>query len=121
MRILADLNVTKDDWPRLKELLRDNDPEISISAARVALDSAIPEDKCAAIETLIGRITYANWCVQAEIENSLVKHYGVAQREIADQIAQRSMQPEKIQASDPVLQMLRSVRKRVGGSGENAD
>ena len=120
VRILADLTVTAEEWPRIEELLNDDDPEISINAARIALDIAGLEDKSAVIKTLIEKIPYTNWCVCAEIENCLLKHYGIAQREIADQIAQRRMQPEKTQASDPVLQMLRGVRARAGGSGANS-
>ena len=120
-RILADLTVAVEEWPRFKELLNDDDPEISISAARIALDIAGLEDKNAVIKTLIGKIPSANWYSQAEIENCLLKHYGVARREIGKQIAQREMQPEKAQASDPVLQMLRGVRARVGSSDVSAD
>jgi len=120
VRILAELTVTAEGWPRIKELLND-DLEISISAARIALDIASPEDKNAVVKTLIGKISYANWYSQAEIENCLVKHYGVAKREIAYQIKQRRLQPEKVQVSDTVLQMLQSVRARAGGCGTNVD
>jgi len=115
MRILADLTVTVKESSRLKEFLNDNDPEISISAARIALENANSEDKCAAIETLIGKITDANWYNKMEIENGLVKHYDVAERDIKGQIEQRRMQPDKKQDSDSVLQILLNVRRRAEG------
>jgi HEAT repeat protein len=118
MRILADETVTVEEWPRLKEFLHDDDPEISISAARMALDIADPEGKKTALKTLMGKIPFVNWYSQTEIESCLVKHYGFAYEQIVDQIAQRTMQPEKAQTWDRVLQMLLNVRRRAGGANE---
>jgi len=114
MHILADLTVTAEEWPRFKEFLNDNDPEISISAARVALDSAFPEDKCAAIETLIGKIPHAGWYVQMEIETCLVRNYSIAQRSIEKHIEKHRAQPEKLQAEDRTLQILLNILRRAG-------
>jgi len=115
MRILAVLTVTAEEWPGIKELLNDDDPEISISAARIALEIDDFEDKRGAIGMLIEKIPHTNWYVQTEIENGLVKHYGVAGRDIKGQIEQRKMQPERAQTFDPVLQLLLRVQKRVEG------
>jgi len=121
MRILADLTVTAEDWPRIKELLNDDDPEISIITAGMALGIADREDRSRAIETLIRKIPYANWCVQAEIENCLVKHYGVAQTEISSRIVQLKMQTERAQASDRILQLLLNVRRSARRAGVKGD
>ncbi|MBM4271250.1 MAG: hypothetical protein FJ139_03705 [Deltaproteobacteria bacterium] len=51
MRILADLPVTVEEWPGLVELLDDNDPEIAILAARIAMKMAHHEDM--AVRTMI--------------------------------------------------------------------
>jgi hypothetical protein len=118
MRILADLTVTMDEWSGLKEFLHDDDPEISISAARMALDIAGSEDKKTALITLMGKIPFVNWYSQTEIESCLVKHYGFAYEQIVDQIAQRIMQPEKAQALDRVLQILLNVQRRAGEANE---
>ena len=114
MHILAALTVTAEEWPRLKEFLHDNDPEISISAARVALDSAFPEDKCAAIETLIGKIPHAGWYVQMEIETCLVRNYSIAQRSIEKHIEKHMAQSEKVQAENRTLPILLHIRRRAG-------
>ena len=115
MRILEDMTVNVKEWPTLKELLHDADSEISILAALMVLDIAGLEDKNMALKTLIGKIPAANWCNKMEIENGLVKHYGVAERDIKDQIEQRRRQPEKKQAADSVLQILLNIRRRAEG------
>jgi HEAT repeat protein len=115
MRILADLTVTVDEWSRLKEFLTNDDPEISASVAGIALEIADPEDRRAAIDILIAKVPYVNWCIQKEIENCLAKHYNIALRQIADQTTQRRMQPEKVQAEDRVLQILLNVQRQAEG------
>ena len=121
MKILAALNITEDDWPRLKELLRDDDPEISITTTAIALEVADREDRSRAIETLIEKIPHASWHIQADIEDCLVKHYRAAQTEISSKIVQLKMQTEKSQASDRILQLLLNVRRLARRSGVNGD
>jgi len=81
MRILADLAATVEEWSRLKKYLTGEDPEISASAAGLALEIAGPEDKSAAIDILIAKVPYVNGCVQKEIDNCLAKHYDIAMRQ----------------------------------------
>lgn len=121
MRILAALTVTVAEWRKLKELLGDCDPEVSITAARIALDAANSEDRSKFVRTMIGKIPYVSWYVQTEIENCFVKHYDVVQAEIADQITQHRMQTEKAQASDRVLQIVLNVRRRAGRADVTGD
>jgi hypothetical protein len=113
--LLQDMTVNVKEWPTLKELLHDADLEISILAAFLALDIAGLEDKNVALKTLIGKIPAANWYNKMEIENGLVKHYGVAERDIKDHIEQRRRQTEKKQAADSVLQILLNIRRRTEG------
>jgi hypothetical protein len=121
IRILAGMTVTTEDWSQLKRLLYDDDPEITISASRIAMDVPDCKDKSMVVRAMIEKIPSINWYVQTEIENCLIKHYDVAQKEIADQIAQRKLPSEKAQASDPVLQILIGVRNRAKRSSANAD
>ncbi len=114
MRILANLPVTAKDWPIIKKMFHDDDPEISTLAIRLALDIAGLEEKKTIIEKLIGRIPFVNWCVDMEIEDCLVKHYNVAKKEIEEQIFKRKTQPIKEQTFDSVLQILLDVQKRAG-------
>jgi hypothetical protein len=115
MRILVNLAASKEDWPTIKKLLHDDDHEISILAVRIALEIAGLEDRNTIARRLIRKIPYVNWGLHAEIENCLIKHYGIAKREIAYQIKQRMQQPEQERASDHVLQMLRNIRSQVAG------
>jgi len=121
VHLLVDMTMTAEEWSKIKYLLYDNDPEISVSAARIALKIGDFEDKRTAIGILVEKIPHTSWYVQMEIENTLVKHYAVAGRNIKDWIEQRRMQPERAQTFDPVLQMLLRVQKRVDGCSVNLD
>ena len=112
VRILADLPPDADEWPALRDLLQEADAEIAVVAACIALKIAPPEDKKAAIETLIETIPHASWYVQVNIENCLLKHFGIAKTRIATEIAQRQTQEERVQASDRVLRILLNARRR---------
>jgi hypothetical protein len=114
MRILADMTVTVEAWPALKGCLLDSDTDISVSTARIALEIAGMGDQHMAIEVLIGNIPHADWYVQTEIENCLIKHYDIAKGAITERIKQRTWQPEQAQDRDRVLLILLNVRKRIG-------
>jgi len=99
----------------LRALLYDNDVEISISAALMALEAADRRDKNVAIRMLILVIPTADCYLKLVIENSLVEHYGLAEKEIKVQIMKRMKQEAKEQAAGNVLRMLRHVVRQAAG------
>lgn len=120
MHILAELKVGTGEWPKINGLLTDADPEIAVSAARIALKIAGPEETRAAIQTLIRKIPHVNWRTRTVIKTCLINHYGVAQKEIADQIAHAKLQSQDAQVCDRTLQLLLTVQKCVGVSATHA-
>ena len=99
----------------MRALLHDNDVEISISAALMALEAADRRDKNVAIRMLILVIPTADCYLKLVIENSLVEHYGLAEKEIKVQIMKRMKQEAKEQAAGNVLRMLRHVVRQAAG------
>ena len=99
----------------MRALLHDNDVEISILAALMAMDAADRRDKIVAIKRLIGRIPAADWYCKLVIENILIEHYVSAEKEIKHQIRKRMRQGEKEQAADNVLRILRHVVRQASG------
>jgi len=115
MRVLRDGGIGKEEWSKLRALLHDNDVEISILAALMAMDAADRRDKIVAIKRLIGRIPAADWYCKLVIENILIEHYVSAEKEIKHQIRKRMRQGEKEQAADNVLRILRHVVRQASG------
>jgi hypothetical protein len=113
-RILSEMAVTVEEWSRLKKFLNDDDQEIAILAAGIALKIVDSEDKNAAIEKIIGKIPYAGWNVQMEIEKCLVKNYSIAQRSIEKHIEKHRVQPAKAQVKNLTLQILLNIQRRAG-------
>jgi hypothetical protein len=112
MRILVNLPATEKDWPTIKKMFHDNDPEISTLAARLALSIVGLEQKKTIIKRLIEKISFVNWSIDTEIEDCLVEYYDVAKKEIELQISKRKTLPIKEQTSDRVLKILLNVQRR---------
>jgi hypothetical protein len=110
LRILSDLMISADDWGRLRELLEENDPEIAITSARIALAIAPPPDKCRAIHRLIEMLPRAGWFLRTEARAALAEHFAFAQEAVEDEIAKRMTSGTKEQALDVVLRLLINLR-----------
>jgi HEAT repeat protein len=115
MRILVNLPATGKDWPTIKKMFDDNDPEISTLAARIALRIVGFEQKKTIVKRLIEKIPWVNWRIEEEIEDCLVEYYDASKKEIEEQISERKTLPPKEQAADRVLQLLLHVQRRAGG------
>lgn len=116
INILSHLSLTNRDWPTIKILFSDPDPEISTTAARIALQIAGHEQKKNILKRLVGKIPFVNWDINAEIENCLVDNYDLAKKEIWDQILKLRTHEGKKQTPDRVLQILLNVQRRAGVS-----
>jgi hypothetical protein len=116
LRILSDLMISGDDWGRLGELLEDNDPEIAITTARIALAIAPPPDKWRAIHRLIEMLPRAGWFLRTEARAALADHFAFAQEAVEDEIARR-MASGKEQALDVVLRLLINLRNQALEAG----
>jgi len=112
LRILSDLKVSDQDWARLRELLDENDPDIAITTARIALAVAPMPDKWRAIRRLIEMLPRADWFLRTEARAALAEHFDVAQEAVEDEIARRMNSGKKEQALDVVLRLLINLRNQ---------
>jgi len=112
LRILASLAPAPKIWPKLQPLLRDEDADIAVSVANLALRLGPPDDQQFAARQLIQLLPTANWLLQSEIESSLLENFHVAGAAIRREIQQR-LQRAAPQAKDITLRVLLSVVRQV--------
>lgn len=112
VRILAAMEWTPDQWPAISAILGDDDPEIFIPVCEIALRVAEPDVKDMAVTRLINNISRTRRQEHQEIEDILVKHFDVAQRQIMDKIAELSSNPNTSSFLDPTLEALLLICKR---------
>lgn len=117
LRILSDLKIPENDWARLRELLEEDDPEIAITTARIALAIAPPHDKSRGIHRLIEMLPCAGWFLRTEARAALAEHFAFAQEAVEGEIARRMTSGRKEQALDVVLRLLVNLRKQALEAG----
>jgi len=117
LRILCDWHVPRDDWQALRELLDDTDPDIALTAARIALEVASEPEKCRAVRRIIETLPVADWFIRTEARAALAEHYHFAEEQVEDEIARRMRADGKHQGLDVVLRLLVNLRNRVCGTG----
>ena len=112
LRILSDWLVSGADWVNLRDLLDEKDPEIVITTARIALETASEPEKWSAIGRIIETLPMAGWFLRTEVRAALVKHFDLAREQIEDEIARRMTVDGKDQALDVVLRLLVNLRNQ---------
>lgn len=113
LRILASLAPGPGVWLKLQALLRDEDPEVAVSAACMALKLGAADDRQFAVRRLIELLPAANWLLQSEIEGSLLEHFPIAGAAIRQEIQQRLQLPMPQQATDVTLRALSNIARQV--------
>ncbi len=117
LRILCDLKICEQDWKALRSLLDETDPEIVITAARLALEVAPYPEKRLAVRRMIETLPSAGWFLRTEARAALAEHYDLAQEAVEDEIAHRMMADSKARSVDVVLRLLvnlRSPKTKIG-------
>jgi len=117
LRILSDLNLAEQDWPKLRNLLCEDDPEIVITVARIGLATAPLPDKWQGVRRVIAMLPRADWFLRTEARAALAQHFDIAQELVEDEIARRKKISPKAQALDVVLRVLVNLRNQVLESG----
>jgi hypothetical protein len=117
LRILSDLKMSENDWARLRELLEENDPDIAITTARIALAIAPTPDKRRAVHRLIEMLPRAGWFLQTEARAALAEHFAFAKGAVENEITRRMASGKKEQALDVVLRLLINLRSQALEAG----
>jgi hypothetical protein len=112
LRVLAELGIRPDDWPRLRELVWEPDPEIAIRTCALAVQAGLREDREAVIGRLVAVAGQAPWFLQEDIVACLLSWFDAARPLIEAEIARRARAPEIEQAQDQCLRLLRRVMRR---------
>jgi HEAT repeat protein len=76
LELLGGLGPSAESWTRLKSLLQDSDPEISLAAAKIAAKMGNPADRAASANRLREILPSAAWFLRDEIRNCLTNLQG---------------------------------------------
>jgi hypothetical protein len=113
LRILADGETSAAEWQSLKNLLNDNDPEIAITCARIALECALASDQQNAVHKLIELLPRIDWFLKTEARLFLAEHFEIARDQIEQEIARRSSVSGKERSLDIVLRLLVNLKTQL--------
>jgi len=91
LRVLLAAGVPVMDWPRLRALGEDSDPEIAVTTRRIGLAFGPAEERTAHLQRLILLLPHCNWLLQLEIEEELLAHH-----DLARPLAQAALHREKL-------------------------
>ncbi len=118
LSILSDLQITLDDWEQMRPLLKDDDLEVAVTAARIALAAAPGAEKVEAATFLIRSFTRAPSFQQIQIHECLDRHYDMVRDLVAAEIEKRQKKPARERAADHALRVLLAVKKAHETSGK---
>jgi len=110
VKILSELSFTLEEWNELRLLLNDQDKNIALIAARIAVDSAPLEEKQVAARFLIHSLARAHWFAQIQIHECLHRNYNHLRQLIAEELAARRLLVCGEPFSDQVLRILASIQ-----------
>jgi hypothetical protein len=116
LRILGDLKLGDDEWERLSDSLDESDPDIVITAARIALQHAPDSEKRNAVRRVLEMLPAANWFLRTEVRTALAEQFDLARKPIEEEIARRTKVDRKQQAFDTVLRLLVNLRNQALGT-----
>jgi len=115
LRLLAEIGVPSGDWPRLRRLLDESDPEIAVLACRLALQTAGGGERELAVRRLLHELDRLDWFLQDEARECLEQHFDAAQFFVEAEIARLRSLPDSDVKSNAVLRTLLALRKRATG------
>lgn len=114
LRLIASFPGTPETWPKIEPLLMDDDVEIAVSAATLALKLGDDANKRLAVRRLIDVLPAANWLIQSEIEGLLLENFSFASGLIQQEIQKRSNIPRTHWSKEITLRLLLNVVHQAG-------
>ncbi len=76
LQLLRALGIEREDWPIVRELIKDPDPRIALVACDIALDLRMAADET--VRRLVAMTSSTDIFLNLEIEDCLVRHYEIA-------------------------------------------
>lgn len=111
LKILAAEGVYKEEWPQLRELVHEEDPEIAVRACGLAARAGIREAAGEAVPRLVELAGVAPWFLQDEIIDCLLAWWDEARPVVEAEVARRMAAPEAERVRDRALRLfLRAIR-----------
>lgn len=85
LRLYAELApIPREDWPSIRSLTADADPEIAVVACKLCLSESQESASVAVVRRLVELIGESNWMLDEEIETCLVDHLDAAGAVVED-------------------------------------
>jgi len=88
--LLIEIGVPPDLWPSLRHLAADPEPRIAVLASELCLITASEAEWSDAVRLLIGLLEHADWRLESDVEDCLVRHYRKASRAIAAALREKA-------------------------------
>jgi hypothetical protein len=117
LRLASEMQRSPIDWPQLRNLLEEGDPEIAITASRIALDVASGAERDRAVRRLIEMLPRANWFLRREAQAALAAHFDLARGVVEAEIERRSASASQSQSMDLVLRLLVNLKNQAAQLG----
>ena len=112
LRVLGEIGIRREDWPVLRPMLREEDPEIVVRICALAVKAGILDDREAVIAHLLAVSETAPWFLQEDIVECLRAWFEGARPAIEAEIEHRMKAPETDRVRDQCLRLLLRVKRR---------
>jgi HEAT repeat protein len=118
LRLMAELQLSRDGWPAFRILLDDFDQEIAFIVAKIALRIGPAADRQTAAQRLINALASDNWLVRMEAEDCLVENFSTFRDLVGREIARREAAASR---NDTVLAGLHRLQHRANTASVSRD
>jgi len=106
LRLLTGIGVETQNWPELRSLLAERDPEMLASLAHLASSIADPRDRASVAVGLVRALSRLPWFVWKEAEEALVALAPESLPVIDAELSRRLSNPPLVRARDEILRIL---------------
>lgn len=112
LRALSSIGIRQVNWPNLRGLLQEEDPEIVLRCCALAVNGGILDDREAVVARLIAISGKAPWFLQEEVVECLLAWFDAARPAIEAEVGRRMMAAEIDRVRDQCLRLLLRVLRR---------
>jgi hypothetical protein len=113
LSLLMEIGVPRDLWPSLRDLVLDREPRIAVLACEFCFSVAPEAEWSDATHRLIGLLEHADWRLESDVEECLVRHYRKVSHVVAAMLREKAGARE-----EPAPPRSREVLLRVRARGD---